>query len=119
MAAAGIEQRNVAAALGIAGGTLRKHYRAELRAGGALANAAVIAALYRIATSSEDANAAVAAGIWWTKCRLGWSEKHQLSGPNGTPLNPPGQSYVVRMPTPVDSTASTARLDLAPGRRVA
>jgi hypothetical protein len=105
MTAGGIDQRNVATGLGIAPATLRKYYRPELKAGGALANAMVIASLFRIATG-DDANAAVAAGIWWTKCRMGWAPKHEFSGQGGTPLNPPRQSYVVRMPTPADGVSS-------------
>jgi hypothetical protein len=106
MVAGGIIYDDIAAAIGISRSTLKTRYKTELKAGGILANAMVIANLYRHATGDHPnatANAAVTAAKWWTQARMGWSEKHEFSGPGGAPLNPPGQSYVVRMPTPVES----------------
>lgn len=102
MIAAGIAYDDVAIGMGIGKTTLQKHYREELKTGIILANAMVVANLYRHATGDHP-NAAVAAAKWWTQARMGWSEKHEFSGPGGTPLNPAGPSYVVRMPTPVES----------------
>jgi hypothetical protein len=102
MVAGGIIYDDIAAAIGISRSSLKTHYKRELKAGGILANAMVVGNLYRHATGDHP-NAAVAAAKWWTQARMGWSEKHEFSGPGGTPLNPPGQSYVVRMPTPVES----------------
>ena len=102
MVAGGIIYDDIAAAIGISRSSNKTHYRTELKSGSILTNAMVIANLYRHATGDHP-NAAVTAAKWWTQARLGWSEKHEFSGPGGSPLNPPGQSYVVRMPTPVES----------------
>ena len=101
MVAGGITFSDIAIALGVGKTTLKKHYKNELKTGMILANARVIGALYKHATG--DGPNAVAAAKFWLAARLGWSERHELSGPEGTPLNPPGQTYVVRMPTPVES----------------
>lgn len=53
---------------GIDNKTLRKHFRNELDFGEKLANANVVAALYRNATKLNN----VSAQIWWTKNKLGW-----------------------------------------------
>jgi hypothetical protein len=106
MVAGGIIYDDIAAALGISRSSLKTHYKTELKAGGILANHYVIANMFRHASGQHpkgNPNSEVAAGKWWTQARLGWSEKHEFSGPGGTPLNPPGQTYVVRMPTPVES----------------
>lgn len=102
MVAGGIVYDDIAAALGVSRSSLKTHYKVELKSGGILANAMVVANLYRHATGDHP-QAAVAAAKWWTQARMDWSEKHEFSGPGGTPLNPPGQTYVVRMPTPVES----------------
>ena len=106
MVAGGIIYDDIAAALGVGRTTLKTHYKKELKAGGIIANAMVVANLYRHAAGNHPnatPNAEVSAAKWWTQARMGWSEKHEFTGPGGTPLNPPGQSYVVRMPTPVES----------------
>lgn len=106
MVAGGIIYDDIAAAMGISRSSLKTHYKKELKTGAILANTGVIANLYRHAAGTHKdgkANSSVAAAKYWTQARMGWSEKHEFSGPGGTPLNPPGQSYVVRMPTPVES----------------
>lgn len=102
LTAGGVGQRAIAVGLGMSWTTLKKHYKSELVSGAIKANGAVIASLYRQATGAHP-QAAVAAAKWWTQARMGWTEKHEFSGPGGTPFNPPGQTYVVRMPTPVES----------------
>lgn len=84
MVAGGIQQTHIAASLGISKPTLRKHYRDEIRSGGAGANGNVVAALYQNATVGKN----VVAQIWWTKTRMGWREIHQIeeSGPDGKPI---------------------------------
>jgi hypothetical protein len=101
MMAGGIDQRSIADALGIARNTMRAHYRSEIKSGAVLATANVIASLYRHATG-DDPRAAVAACKFWLQAREGWSERAEYSGPGGKPQHPP-QSYVVRMPSPVES----------------
>ena len=101
MAAGGIAQALIAQAIGITKGTFRKHYREDITAGATRANANVIMKLYQDAVG-EDRRVGVQAAKWWTQSRLGWSEKHEVSGPGGVPLPGP-QSYVVRMPSPVES----------------
>jgi hypothetical protein len=50
------------------------HHAAELDVArsGRITN--VLRNLYRIATSEATSGAVVAAAIYWTKCRLGWTE---------------------------------------------
>ena len=106
MVAGGIIYDDIAAVLGISRSTLKIRYKTELKVGLAMANTLVVACLHRYATGQHKlatANSTVSAAKWWTQARMGWSEKHEFSGPGGAPLNPPGQTYVVRMPTPVES----------------
>lgn len=51
--------------------TLRKHFRNELDFGEKLANANVVAALYRNAVTRNN----VVAQIWWTRNKLGWRQE--------------------------------------------
>ncbi len=84
MIAGGIEQENIAKALGISRPTLRKHYRKEIASAAHEANAQVVAALYRNATTGKN----VVAQIWWTKTRLGWKETQTVEqvGKDGRPI---------------------------------
>ncbi len=66
----GIPQADICAVIGIAKGTLEKHFRAEIDQGAAKANAKVVESLYNQATGGN-----VTAAIWWTKARMQWSEK--------------------------------------------
>lgn len=63
--------------------TLMKHFRTELVAGKAKANAKVGGTLFQKATGGDTA-----AMIWWSKTQLRWAEtqKHEHSGPDGAPL---------------------------------
>ncbi len=83
MIAGGIEQIHIAASLGISRPTLRKHYRNEIKSGGAQANGLVVAALFKEAKGGN-----VKAAIWWTQARMGWSEtqKVETTGPDGRPI---------------------------------
>lgn len=53
--------------------TLRKHFAHELAIGASEANSKVAESLFRKATG--DGPQSVTAGIWWTKCRMGWKER--------------------------------------------
>ena len=68
---------------GIDVNTLMKHFKTELVAGKAKANAKVGGTLFQKATGGDTA-----AMIWWSKTQLRWAEtqKHEHSGPDGAPL---------------------------------
>lgn len=68
---------------GIALETLLKHFRAELDAGKAKANAKVGQRLFQKAMEGDTASL-----IWWTKTQMRWSEtqKLELTGAEGGPL---------------------------------
>src|SRR6185436_19786451 len=72
MAGCGIPQTDIAAVVGIAAKTLRKHFRAELDTGHIKANAKVAGNLYRIATG--NGREAVTAAIFWLKVRARWCD---------------------------------------------
>lgn len=86
--AGGIVQRDIAGALGIDEKTLRKYYADEIDNGAAVANAAVVAALFRTATAGGREG--TTAAIWWTKCRMGWSE-YKAPPPPPKPPKPPAK----------------------------
>lgn len=68
MAMGGYPHRAIAAEVGISVNTLRKHLHAELTAGGAQANARVVNAAFRMASSGSDWKATQ----WWLACHMGW-----------------------------------------------
>lgn len=70
MAGYGIPQDDICTILGVTGKTLRKYYRAELDTGEINANAQVVGALFKAATGGN-----VTAAIFWTKARMGWSDR--------------------------------------------
>jgi hypothetical protein len=64
---------------------MRKHFRHELDAGYVKANTAVAQSLYDQAVKAGN----VAAAIWWTKARMGWSETNKLlHATDGKPVAP-------------------------------
>jgi len=79
----GLPQDQIAALIGIAPETLRKHYDLELGLGKAQASAAVAKTLFNKATVGQDTTAM----IWWTKAQMRWAEtqRHETSGPDGGP----------------------------------
>lgn len=83
MSGYGIPQDEIARLLEIDPKTLRKYYRDELDTGMTEANAAVAESLYKSAV--EDRN--VTAAIWWTKSRMGWKERVEVTGKDGGPIN--------------------------------
>ena len=88
MAAVGIPQEGISRVVrdGIDPKTLRKYFRAELDTGGVKANAKVAGALYNKAIKGDTT-----AAIWWTKARMGWSEKRVVENvgvPNQAPPRP-------------------------------
>lgn len=75
----GTRQEVIASILEISVPTLEKHYRKELDEALARANASVGGALFNKAVKDKDTSAM----IFWMKTRGRWSEKVELSGPDG------------------------------------
>jgi hypothetical protein len=63
--------------------TLMLHFRDELDVGATKANAKVAESLYKQALAGNTT-----AGIWWTKCRMGWKEtiRSEHTGADGGPI---------------------------------
>lgn len=82
LASVGVRQEDIAAKLGVTLPTLHKYYRGELDEGMADANETVVRRLFNMTETN------VAAAIFWSKVRMGWSERHQveLSGRDGGPI---------------------------------
>ena len=83
LAAQGVPQDQIAPVGGISLPTLHKYYRHELDEGAAIANAAVVGALYANAIGGN-----VSAQTFWCKTRLGWRETNNLEI-STDPDNPP------------------------------
>lgn len=83
MSGFGFTHEQIALALGIDPKTLRKHYSEVLAVGAVSASEKIVGALFSKAMRGD-----VTAQIWWTKARLGWSEKsrHEITGPDGAPI---------------------------------
>lgn len=79
MRAYGIPEADIARVLEITVATLLKYYRYELDTGHVTANSKVAKSLFEKALG--NGNGAVAAAIFWLKCRAGWQE----------PMHPPGK----------------------------
>ena len=79
----GLPHEQIAILVGIDDKTLRKHYRTELDMGKAKANGQIAKTLFSKATGGDTT-----ALIWWTKTQLKWAEtqKHEVTGQDGTPL---------------------------------
>ena len=78
-----IEQIAVLVRGGIDTDTLRKHFATELVAGKAKANSGVGRTLFQKARGGDTA-----AMIWWSKTQMRWAEtqKHEVTGADGAPL---------------------------------
>jgi len=59
--------------------TLSEHFELELQRGVAKANARVSQTLFEKATKDKDTTAM----IWWTKSRMRWTERHEITGADG------------------------------------
>lgn len=70
----GIPMEQIAALVGVDEKTVRAHYDDDLNRGRAVANSTVAKTLFEKATKEKDTTAL----IWWTKSRMGWTEKQQL-----------------------------------------
>ena len=68
---------------GIDADTLRKHFSSELVSGKSKANAQIGRTLFQKAMGGDTT-----AMIWWSKTQMRWSEtqKHELTGADGAPL---------------------------------
>ena len=91
MADGGVPHRHIAAIIGVAEGTLRKHYAAELAEG--MARGAV--------WTANKVRSLAEAGHWgalkqMTSFYLDWSDKtdHRVTGPDGGPLRAEGFSSI-------------------------
>ena len=72
LAGLGVDQRNIAMALGIGHNTLAKHFRSELDNGKALVEARLAGNMFRMA-SGDNAHA-YRAMVFLLRTRFGWSE---------------------------------------------
>lgn len=70
----GIPMEQISALVGCDTKTLALRYADELERGRAKANSSVAKTLFEKATKDKDTTAL----IWWTKARMGWTEKQQL-----------------------------------------
>jgi len=72
--------------------TLRRHFTHELEAGVAKAHAAVAQSLFKRATNPKGGAGAVTAGIWYSKCQMGWKERQvvEVESKTGVLVPPPG-----------------------------
>ena len=80
-AGVGIPHREIARMVGCSSRTLDKYFRDELRLGATQANLKVGGTLFKAATGRPDRMPTVVAAIWWTKARMGWSEKPRQFDP--------------------------------------
>ena len=78
MSAVGIPQISIALVIEMDVKTLRLHYRKELDTAAIKANAKIGGTLYNKAMAGDTT-----AAIWWSKTRMGWSDKVEISGPDG------------------------------------
>jgi hypothetical protein len=78
-----IEQIAVLVRDGIHIDTLRAHFATELQSGKAKANAQVGKTLFQKVMAGDTT-----AAIWWSKTQMRWAEtqKHELTGADGAPL---------------------------------
>jgi len=78
-----IEQIAVLVREGIDTDTLRKHFATELVSGKAKANGQVGKTLFQKVMAGDTT-----AAIWWSKTQMRWAEtqKHELTGADGAPL---------------------------------
>jgi hypothetical protein len=78
-----IEQIAVLVRDGIDTDTLRKHFATELLSGKAKANGQVGKTLFQKVMAGDTT-----AAIWWSKTQMRWAEtqKHELTGADGAPL---------------------------------
>jgi hypothetical protein len=78
-----IEQIAVLVRGGIDTDTLRKHFATELVSGKAKANGQVGKTLFQKVMAGDTT-----AAIWWSKTQMRWAEtqKHELTGADGAPL---------------------------------
>ena len=97
MTACGVPQHYIAEALGVDLKTLRKRFKDELAHALIKANASIATTLFQTAMGQpaivEDGVVVqearpphVGALIFWLKARAGWSERHELTGPGGGPI---------------------------------
>lgn len=78
-----IEQIGALVREGIHVDTLRAHFGSELQSGKAKANAQVGKTLFQKVMAGDTT-----AAIWWSKTQMRWAEtqKHELTGADGVPL---------------------------------
>lgn len=77
----GYTNEQIARLVQVSENTLKKYYGEELESGSEQINARIAANLATIA-SSQTHKQAVTAAIFWTKARMGWSEKTAVDAPS-------------------------------------
>lgn len=82
MSAYGVPQEDISRVIGIAPHTLRAHFAEEISVAAVEATAKVAQRLFKIATEGTGKEA-VAACIFWMKCRAGWQEVDRLRVEHG------------------------------------
>ncbi|AEH78360.1 hypothetical protein SM11_chr1083 [Sinorhizobium meliloti SM11] len=85
-----VPTKDIAEVVGITQATLFKHYRDQLRRGGALVQAKLVANLLRIASGSDGT--ALKAITFALQCRFGWSQ--YVPRPDGERDRPPGKKEI-------------------------
>lgn len=98
LAGFGTSHEDIAQTIGIDPKTLRKHFRKELDAGVIEANAKVAQSLFMRATNMNGNPAAqTTAAIWWTKARMGWSDRTrtEITGSDGGPVQVSGPQIFI------------------------
>jgi len=78
MAGFGLTVIEIGKVIGMSQPTVHKLYMPELESGHIVANMKVAESLFRMATHKTHPN--VAAAIWWSKTRMGWSERGEDMG---------------------------------------
>lgn len=89
MSGIGVPQEDMATILGISRKTLTQHFPQELTEGKAQANAKMANMLYKKGMSGN-----VSAIIFWLKSQAGWSERLELTGKGGGPVQSEGQVHL-------------------------
>lgn len=97
MASTGIAHKDIARIMDIGKGTLEKYYSDELDTAATEANWRVGANMLRMATGPIDGKHTYMAAQFWLKTRAGWieTERREISGPDGAPIQMEHQTVVI------------------------
>jgi hypothetical protein len=84
LAAGGVTHDLIAASVKCSEPTLYKHFKTELTTGQRQITALAVSSLVR--AMKNGGKGSVAAACFWLKCRERWTERHELTGADGSPL---------------------------------